>query len=74
VSAMQTEFQEKDLPLKLAQPAQRALAGAGIQNLHQLAKFSEGEIRKLHGIGLNALAQLHSALAEKGLSFRDDKK
>jgi hypothetical protein len=74
VSAKQTEFQEKDLPSKLAQPARRALAGAGIHNLHQLAKFSEGEIRHLHGIGPNALAQLRSALAEKDLSFQDDKR
>jgi DNA-directed RNA polymerase alpha subunit len=58
----------------LAQPAQRALAGAGIHNLHQLANFSEDEIRKLHGIGPNALAQLRTALAEKGLSFQNDKK
>ena len=58
-----------DLP-KLAAPAQRALAGAGIQNLQQLTKFSEAEIKQLHGIGPNALKQLRSALKAKGLSFR----
>jgi len=61
--------QPSDLP-KLSAPAQRALAGAGIQNLKQLTKFSEAEIKQLHGIGPNALKQLRSALKAKGLSFR----
>ena len=60
-----------DLPAGLAQPAQRALAGAGIHRLEQLAQFSEAEIRQLHGIGPNALENLRRALAEKGLSFRN---
>ena len=60
------------LPVKLAQPARRALAGAGIQNLEQLSQFSEAEIRQLHGIGPNALEQFRRALAEQGLSFRDE--
>jgi hypothetical protein len=60
---------ESDLPAELAQPAQRALAGAGIQNLKQLTKFSEAEIKRLHGIGPNALKQLRTALKAKGLSF-----
>jgi hypothetical protein len=58
----------------LAQPAQRALAGAGIQNLKQLTKFSETEIKQLHGIGPNALNQLRRALTVKGMSFADKKK
>jgi DNA-directed RNA polymerase alpha subunit len=64
--------QESDLP-RLAQPAQRALAAAGIQRLEQLTKLSEAEIKKLHGIGPNALTQLHRALAAKGLSFAGEK-
>jgi hypothetical protein len=64
---------ESDLP-KLAQPAQRALAGAGIQRLAQLAKLSEREIKQLHGIGPNALTQLRRALKAKGLSFAKEKK
>jgi hypothetical protein len=74
VSAKLIKYQVKDLPSKLAKPAQRALSYAGIYNLHQLAKFSEDEIRQLHGIGPNALAQLRNALAEKSLSFRKEKK
>ena len=58
-----------DFP-ELAAPAERALAGAGIQNLKQLAKHSEAEIKDLHGIGPNALKELHKALAAKGLSFK----
>ncbi len=58
---------------KLASPARRALANAGIQNLRQLAKFSEAEIKELHGIGPNALRQLRRALAAKELSFADKK-
>ena len=62
-----------DLPDKLSQPAQRALAGAGIRNLQQLTKFSETEIKQLHGIGPNAMQQLRTALAAKGLSFAEPK-
>lgn len=62
-----------DLPKKLAQPAQRALAAAGIRHLEQLTKFSEAEIKELHGIGPNALIQLRNALQAKGLSFAGDK-
>ncbi len=66
--------QESDLPIELAQPARRALVAAGIQRLKQLTKFSEGEIKQLHGIGPNALEQLRRALGAKGLSFADGKR
>lgn len=59
---------ENDLP-KLAAPAQRALASAGVQRLAQLTKFNEDEIKHWHGIGPNALDQLRRALGENGLSF-----
>ena len=65
---------ESDFPAKLSQPALRALAGAGIKNLKQLSKFSESEIKKLHGMGPNGINQLRVALAAKGLSFADKKK
>jgi len=60
---------ESDLPRGLAAPAQRALAGAGIMRLDQLAAMSEAEIKQLHGIGPKALAQLRRALQARGLSF-----
>jgi hypothetical protein len=63
-----------DLPTKLGAPAERALAGAGIKTLKQLTKFSEVEIKQLHGVGPNALGKLRQALAENGLAFADGKK
>lgn len=62
---------ESDLP-KLAQPAVRAIAAAGISSLEQLAGYSEEEIRRLHGIGPNALEKLREALAAKGLTFKKE--
>ena len=64
---------ENNLP-KLAQPAVRALAGAGITQLEQLTGYSESEIRQLHGIGPNALKALRAALAAQGLSFKKEMK
>lgn len=54
---------------KLSAPAHRALAGAGIQRLDQLTRFSEAQIAQLHGIGPNALVQLRRALRAQGKSF-----
>ena len=64
---------ESDLP-KLAAPAQRALAGAGIQHLAQLTRFTEHEIKQLHGIGPTALNELRRVLMTKGLTFAGEKK
>jgi hypothetical protein len=60
-----------DLLPRLSRPAQRALASAGIQRLKELTKFSEAEIKKLHGNGPNALVQLRGALKAAGMSFSD---
>ena len=61
-----------DLP-KLSKPAHRALASVGIQRLEQLTKFSEAEIKQLHGVGPNTLAELQRALRTRGLTFLDKK-
>lgn len=66
--------QAGNLPAKLGAPAERALAAAGIKNLKHLTKFSEAEIKQLHGVGPNALGKLRQALAESGLAFADGKK
>jgi hypothetical protein len=58
-----------DLPLKLGAPARRALLAAGYQNLDQIARVSEVELLRLHGMGPRAIAQLRVALAERGLTF-----
>ncbi len=65
------DSQESDLPAGLPNPAQRALANAGIVRLEQLTKVSEVQIKQLHGIGPKALSQLRSALQANGLSFTD---
>ena len=57
------------LPAGLAQPALRALAGAGITNLMDFTKIKESDLARLHGIGPNALCKIKAALEEHGLSF-----
>jgi len=58
-----------DLPSGLPKPAQRALAAAGYTSLAQLARVSETDLRRLHGVGPNAIEKLRRALAEWGLTF-----
>ncbi len=62
--------QNSSLPTGLSKPAQRALANAGLDSLEQLTQRSESEIKQLHGIGPNAIRQLHAALEAQGLSFK----
>lgn len=59
------------LPSNLGRPAQRALTTAGYMGLEQLAEVGEAEIKRLHGVGPNAIAKLREALAAHGLSFAD---
>ncbi len=72
MKAPQSNTPESDFP-KLSKPAERALAGAGLWRLEQLTALSEAEIKKLHGIGPNALEKLRQALSANGLSFAPDK-
>jgi len=58
-----------DLPEKLGAPARRALSNAGITTLARLAKYSEAEIGKLHGMGPKAIGQLKAALRQRRLAF-----
>ena len=64
---------ESDLPLKLSAPARRALDEAGCTRLEDVAKRSETEIKKLHGVGPNAVGKLRQALHDHGLSFAEDR-
>ncbi|MGZ3766956.1 MAG: hypothetical protein ACXVB0_07390 [Mucilaginibacter sp.] len=57
---------------KLAKPAQRALANAGISTLEQLTELTEDEVMLLHGIGKNALRIIRSAMLENQLWFNQD--
>ncbi|MFI5131788.1 MAG: DNA-directed RNA polymerase subunit alpha C-terminal domain-containing protein [Chitinophagales bacterium] len=54
----------------IAAPAKRALENAGIRTVDQLAKKSETEILKLHGMGPGSLPKLRKVLRSKGLSFK----
>ena len=56
-------------PKGLAQPALRALLGAGITSLDQLAAIKEADLRKLHGMGPKGIDLLRSALKARGQSF-----
>ena len=66
--------QRTSLPAGLSAPAQRALTTAGIADIESLAHFSEAHIRKLHGIGPNAIKKLAEALSEAGLQFHETSK
>jgi predicted alpha/beta hydrolase family esterase len=55
----------------LSRPAQRALTNAGYRRLEQLARLSEADVERLHGVGPKALAQLRHALIASGLSVTD---
>ena len=65
--------EDSDLPIGLSAPARRALVEAGYVRLEQLTRVSEKEIKRLHGMGPNALKQLRSVLDAKGLSFAGEK-
>lgn len=55
---------------KLGAPARRALERIGISTPEDLARYSQSEIMKLHGMGPASLPKLKAALAEKGLTFK----
>jgi hypothetical protein len=58
-----------EFPSGVAQPALRALAGAGVTRLDQLTRKTEAELLALHGMGPKALGLLRAALAARGKSF-----
>ncbi len=65
--------QESDFPARLSAPARRALNGAGYVRLEQLTRVSESDLKKLHGMGPQAINLLRTALEEKDLSFAEEK-
>jgi hypothetical protein len=62
-----------DFPPRLAQPALRALAGAGYTRLEQLTRVTEADLLKLHGMGPKALGLIREALKARGLAFAKPK-
>lgn len=63
------EQSDNELPADLAAPARRALTGAGITRLDDLAALTENEVMQFHGMGPKALQSLRRALAAKDLAF-----
>lgn len=61
-----------DFP-KLAQPALRALHGAGYTSLQQLRNVTESSLMQLHGMGPNAMAVIKAALEAQGWSLAPEK-
>ena len=61
-----------DITRNLGRSANRELDGAGYFRLEQVAKVSEKELMKLHGVGPKAIERLREALFEKGLSFSEE--
>jgi len=54
-----------DLPRAIGGPATRALVGAGITTLAQVAERTEAELLALHGVGPRAIRILKETLAAK---------
>lgn len=61
----------KDLP-NIGRPARSALATIGVYDLAGVAKHTRKELLTIHGFGPKSIRLLEPALAEKGLSFKDD--
>ncbi|MFD5133374.1 hypothetical protein [Streptomyces olindensis] len=59
-----------DLPAGIGRPATRALFGADLTTLEQVAERSAGELLALHGAGPKAVRVLSEALRQRGLALR----
>ena len=56
--------------LGLAAPARRALVDAKLLKISDLKKISEPELKKLHGMGANAVKVLKVAMKKSKISFK----
>ncbi len=54
---------------RLSKPAKRALISHGISSPADLAKWSRGDVARLHGVGPSAFPVLLAALQGEGLDF-----
>ncbi len=61
----------KDLP-NIGSPARRALASIQVYDLAGVARHTRKELLALHGFGPKSIRLLEPALAEKGLTFREE--
>ncbi|WP_214105737.1 DNA-binding protein [Acrocarpospora catenulata] len=67
---MTTQPADCDLPPAIGKPATRALLGAGLTTLAQVATRTEKELLALHGVGPRAVRILSESLTQKGMSLR----
>ncbi|GAB4051053.1 helix-hairpin-helix domain-containing protein [Catellatospora paridis] len=59
---------------KISRPANDALALAGHTTLTAIAQLTKKDLLDLHGVGPKAIRILREALAERGLTFADERK
>ncbi|GAB2878574.1 hypothetical protein GCM10027074_53440 [Streptomyces deserti] len=64
------DLPDGDLPADIGRPTARALFGAGLTTLEQVARRSEAGLLALHGVGPTAARILPGALERRGLSLR----
>lgn len=57
-------------PRGMSGPSLRALHGAGVRSVSDLARWTEADLAALHGMGPKALEILRAALQENGRNFR----
>jgi hypothetical protein len=57
---------------RIGAPATRALAAIGVTRLAQLTEHRAVDLEQLHGMGPRAIGILRQALADNGLSLRDE--
>ena len=56
--------------LRVMSPAKRALLGAGLHTLDDVAQWRRDDLAALHGVGPRALELIDSALAATGRRYR----
>ena len=56
--------------LRVMSPAKRALLGAGLRTLDDVAQWRREDLAALHGVGPRALELIDAALAASGRRYR----
>ena len=60
----------ESFPTGVSGPTLRALARARVRTMNDLAKWTEDDLKALHGVGPKALRLLKDALARRGRKLR----
>ena len=67
------EQSDSAFPEGVAKPALRALASVGVTRLEQVTRFSEAELRALHGMGPKAIGLIKAALRSQEKTLANKK-